>query len=157
MTPDVMSANPAPAPFAIPVRIYYEDTDIAGVVYYANYLRYLERARSDWLRAEGIELDVVQRDLGAVFVVRRVEADYLQPALLGNLLTVTAEPIEVGASRMTILQRVLRREGERDTLLFTARVTAAFVAADLGGPVRMPRAMRDALKKALPPAITDPA
>lgn len=94
--------------FSIPVRIYYEDTDVGGVVYYANYLRFLERARTEWLRAAGFELDVIQRDMKAVFVVRRVEADYHQPALLGNLVTVTAEPTEVGASRLLIRQRVLR-------------------------------------------------
>ncbi|MBC7710864.1 MAG: YbgC/FadM family acyl-CoA thioesterase, partial [Rhizobacter sp.] len=97
--------TPAPAPlplagegfkpFSIPVRIYYEDTDVGGVVYYANYLRFIERARTEWLRAAGFELDAIQRDLKAVFVVRRVEADYHSPALLGNLISVSAEPVEV--------------------------------------------------------------
>ena len=132
--------------FSIPVRIYYEDTDVGGVVYYANYLRFIERARSDWLRAAGFELDAIQRELGAVFVVRRVEADYFLPATLGNLLTVTAEPTEVGASRMLIRQRVLRG----DELLFAATVTVAFIAADLSGPLRMPKPMRDTLKTLLP-------
>ena len=100
--------KPLMKPFGIPVRIYYEDTDVGGVVYYANYLRFLERARTDWLRAAGFELDVIQRDMKAVFVVRRVEADYHSPALLGNMITVTAEPTEVGASRLVIRQRVLR-------------------------------------------------
>ena len=65
--------------FSIPVRVYYEDTDVGAVVYYANYLRFIERARSDWLRAAGFELDVIQREQNAVFVVRRVEADYYLP------------------------------------------------------------------------------
>lgn len=135
--------------FSIPVRVYYEDTDVGAVVYYANYLRFIERARSDWLRAEGLELDAIQRELKAVFVVRRVEADYHQPALLGNLLTVTAEPTEVGASRMTIRQRVLRPGPKGDELLFSAVVTVAFIASDLSGPIRMPRDMRDLLRKSL--------
>ena len=108
--------------FSIPVRVYYEDTDVGAVVYYANYLRYIERARSDWLRAAGFELDVIQREQNAVFVVRRVEADYYLPATLGNLLTVTAEPTEVGASRMVIRQRVTRHGADREELLFAAMV-----------------------------------
>ncbi|HPT57228.1 MAG TPA: YbgC/FadM family acyl-CoA thioesterase [Casimicrobium sp.] len=137
--------------FSIPVRIYYEDTDVGGVVYYANYLRFLERARTEWLRAAGFELDVIQRDMKAVFVVRRVEADYHQPALLGNLVTVTAEPTDVGASRLLIRQRVLRTKPDgSDELLLSATVTLAFIASDLSGPIRMPPALRAAMKSTLP-------
>ena len=132
--------------FSIPVRIYYEDTDVGGVVYYANYLRYVERARTEWLRAAGFELDAIQRDMKAVFVVRRVEADYLAPALLGNLITVTAEPLEVGASRLIIRQRVTRSRENNDELLFAATVTLAFIASDLSRPIRMPAALRAAMK-----------
>jgi acyl-CoA thioester hydrolase len=105
----------------------------------------MERARTEWLRAAGFELDVIQRDMKAVFVVRRVEADYLAPAVLGNLITVTAEPTEVGASRLVIRQRVLRG----DELLLSAVVTLAFIASDLSGPIRMPPAMRAAMKSTL--------
>lgn len=149
------SLQPSPArgegakPFSIPVRIYYEDTDVGGVVYYANYLRFIERARTEWLRAAGFELDVLQRDLKAVFVVRRVEADYHAPALLGNLISVTAEPIEVGASRLIIRQRVTRGRDGGDELLFAAIVTLAFIASDLSGPIRMPPTMRAAMKSTL--------
>jgi len=136
-------------PFSIPVRIYYEDTDVGGVVYYANYLRFLERARTEWLRAAGFELDAIQRDTKAVFVVRRVEADYHQPALLGNLIRVTAEPTEVGASRLVIRQRVLRAAAAGDELLLSAVVTLAFIASDLSGPIRMPPDMRAAMKSTL--------
>lgn len=137
--------------FSIPVRIYYEDTDVGGVVYYANYLRFLERARTEWLRAAGFELDVIQSDMKAVFVVRRVEADYHQPALLGNLVTVTAEPTDVGASRLLIRQRVLRSKPDgSDELLLSATVTLAFIASDLSGPIRMPPALRAAMKSTLP-------
>lgn len=139
--------------FSIPVRIYYEDTDVGGVVYYANYLRFLERARTEWLRAAGFELDVIQREMKAVFVVRRVEADYHQPALLGNLVTVTAEPTEVGASRLVIRQRVLRKTPDgSDELLLSATVTLAFIASDLTGPIRMPPSLRAAMKSTLPTA-----
>ena len=138
-------------PFSIPVRIYYEDTDVGGVVYYANYLRFLERARTDWLRAAGFELGVIQRDMKAVFVVRRVEADYHLPALLGNIITVTAEPTEVGASRLVIRQRVLRSGDGADELLLSATVTLAFIASDLSGPKRMPPLLRAAMKSTILP------
>jgi acyl-CoA thioester hydrolase len=153
-SPSVASSGEQAPMFSIPVRIYYEDTDVGGVVYYANYLRFLERARTEWLRAAGFELDVIQRDMKAVFVVRRVEADYHQPALLGNLILVTAEPTEVGASRLVIRQRVLRaRPGGGDELLLSAVVTLAFIASDLTGPIRMPSALRAAMKFTLPSAI----
>ncbi len=148
--PSALSRAAGEGIFAIPVRVYYEDTDVGAVVYYANYLRFIERARSDWLRAAGFELDVIQREQNAVFVVRRVEADYFSPATLGNLLTVTAEPTEVGASRMVIRQRVLRAGANGEELLFAAMVTVAFIAADLSGPLRMPKAMRDTLKAMMP-------
>ena len=141
-------------PFSIPVRIYYEDTDVGGVVYYANYLRFLERARTDWLRAAGFELDVIQRDMKAVFVVRRVEADYHLPALLGNMITVTAEPTEVGASRLVIRQRVLRSGDGADELLLSATVTLAFISSDLSGPIRMPPSLRAAMKSTIPTIAT---
>ena len=143
--------KPPMKPFSIPVRIYYEDTDVGGVVYYANYLRFLERARTEWLRAAGFELDVIQRDMRAVFVVRRVEADYHLPALLGNMITVTAEPTEVGASKLVIRQRVLRRGDGTDELLLSAVVTLAFIASDLSGPIRMPPLLRAAMKSTLLP------
>ena len=133
------------SPFSIAVRIYYEDTDVGGVVYYANYLRFIERARTEWLRAAGFELADIQRDLQAVFVVRRVEADYHAPALLGNVVTVSAEPTHVGASRLIIAQRIMR-DAE---LLFSAVVTLAFIASDLSRPIRMPAAMRQAMKSTL--------
>lgn len=128
-------------PFSIAVRIYYEDTDVAGVVYYANYLRFLERARTEWLRAAGWDLTALQRDQDAVFVVRRVEADYLAPARLNDLLTVTCEPEDVGRARIVIHQRVLRG----DQMLLDARVTAAYVGATDGRPKAMPPALRQSM------------
>ena len=175
-SPSTPSPQPSPTrgegevPFSIPVRIYYEDTDVGAVVYYANYLRYLERARTEWLRAAGFELDVIQRDMKAVFVVRRVEADYHLPAVLGDMITVTAEPTEVGASRLVIRQRVLRARDPSvggadisptsqgrlaasadDELLLSATVTLAFIASDLSGPIRMPPGLRAAMKTTLLP------
>ncbi len=133
-------------PFQINVRIYYEDTDLGGVVYYANYLRYLERARTEWLRAAGFELDAIQRDMKAVFVVRRVEADYHRPALLGNIVTVSCEPQNVGHSKLVVIQRVTRNSEIGDELLLSAVVTLAFIASDLTKPIAMPAEMRAAMR-----------
>ncbi len=134
-------------PFSISVRIYYEDTDVAGVVYYANYLRFLERARTEWLRAAGWDLDQLQREADAVFVVRRVEADYLAPARLNDLVTVTCEPEDVGRARIVIRQRVLRH----DETLLVARVTAAYIGATDGRPKAMPPALRQSMVPRPPP------
>ena len=71
----------------LPIRVYYEDTDMAGIVYYANYLRYIERARSDWVREMGID-QLAMKAEGVVFAVRRVEADYIQPAVFDDMLDV---------------------------------------------------------------------
>jgi acyl-CoA thioester hydrolase len=125
----------------IDVRIYYEDTDVGGVVYYANYLRFLERARTEWLRAAGFELSHIQRDMQAVFVVRRIEADYHLPALLGNLVTVSCEPRHVGFSKLVIDQTVKRG----DELLLSAVVTLAFISAEIQKPIPMPKQLRAAM------------
>jgi acyl-CoA thioester hydrolase len=132
--------------FTINVRIYYEDTDVGGVVYYANYLRYLERARTEWLRAAGFELDAIQRDQKAVFVVRRIEADYHRPALLGNIINVSCEPQNVGHSKLVIAQRVARNSEKGNELLLSAVVTLVFIASDLSKPIAMPAEMRAAMR-----------
>ncbi|KMK68135.1 tol-pal system-associated acyl-CoA thioesterase [Puniceibacterium sp. IMCC21224] len=120
-----------------PVRVYYEDTDMAGIVYYANYLRYIERARSDWVRSLGIDQNRMREEDGVVFVVRRVEADYLQPARFDDALIVSTEMRGVTGARLIMGQRVMRDE----TLLFQAEVTVACATAT-GHPARLPQAIR---------------
>ncbi|MEZ5676001.1 MAG: tol-pal system-associated acyl-CoA thioesterase [Thalassovita sp.] len=118
------------------IRVYYEDTDMAGIVYYANYLRYIERARSEWVRELGID----QRELkenGLVFVVRRVEADYLAPARLDDLLTVETETTQLTGVRWILEQRVKLGED----VLFHAMVTVVMMT-DTGHPTRMPANIR---------------
>ena len=88
-----------------PIRIYYEDTDLAGIVYYANYLKVIERARSEWLRALGVDQGALQRR-GFVFAVRRVEADYLSPARFDDLLTVQSQLLGLTAARINLTQIV---------------------------------------------------
>ena len=93
--------------FGWPVRVYYEDTDAGGVVYYANYLRFLERARTEWLRALGFEQDALARDAGVIFAVRRVEVDYLKPARFNDALTVHARIAERGRASLVFAQEVI--------------------------------------------------
>ena len=116
------------------MRVYYEDTDSGGVVYYANYLRFLERARTEWLRALGFEQTALAAVLGVAFVVRSISLDYLKPARFNDELEVTIEHAEVGASRIELAQRV-RRGGEE---LVTARVELACVNTVTFKPVRIP-------------------
>ena len=124
----------AQQPFSLPVRVYYEDTDAAGIVYYANYLKFMERARTDWLAALGFPLPVFEREHGVVFVVHRCEIDFLQPARLNDALAVTVEVGQRGACRLVMRQEVRRGE----TTLTSARVTLACVDAARWRPVRIP-------------------
>jgi acyl-CoA thioester hydrolase len=141
-SPSPLSSAAGEGVFAWAIRVYYEDTDVAGVVYYANYLRFLERARTEWLRATGFELDQIQREWNAVFVVKRIEADYHLPAKLGDIITVSCEPKKVGRSKLVVDQRV-RRGGSVGELLLSATVTLAYIASDLSKPIAMPAAMRE--------------
>lgn len=93
------------------VRVYYEDTDAGGVVYYANYLKFMERARTEWLRQLGTEQTQLAQDSGAIFVVRRVEVDYRRPARLDDRLIVESQISEVSKLTVTFSQRVMR-DGE---------------------------------------------
>ena len=116
------------------LRVYFEDTDAAGIVYYANYLKYMERARSDMLRALGVDQRAVLEAGGGVYVVAEVGIKYRAPARLDDALVVLSNLVEVRAASSVIHQRVMRgRE-----ILADATVTAAFIAPD-GRPQRQPR------------------
>ncbi|MGI1662980.1 tol-pal system-associated acyl-CoA thioesterase [Palleronia sp. KMU-117] len=118
-------------------RVYYEDTDLAGIVYYANYLRFIERARTEYVRALGIDQARLKAERGIVFAVRRIEADYLAPARFDDLLEVETEVAAVTPARIVLSQRVLRGT----TLLFDARVTLVALSDD-GRPARLPAELR---------------
>lgn len=120
-----------------PVRVYYEDTDLAGFVYYANYLKFIERGRSEWVRALGVDQAVMKRDDGVVFAVRRVEADYHAPAHYDDDLVVVTSVETVSGARLVLRQNVKRG----DTVLFAAVVTIVAIG-DAGAPVRLPAAFR---------------
>jgi len=136
MTTDTAAAVPV---FSWPVRIYWEDTDAGGVVYYANYLRFLERARTEWLRGLGIDQSRVREELGVVFVVRDVAIQYQAPARLDDELESTIDTVERRSASMTFVQRILRRSD--GAVLVTARVRVACVAAADFKPQRIPESL----------------
>lgn len=125
------------------IRVYYEDTDLAGIVYYANYLKFIERGRSEWVRTLGVDQGALKAESGIVFAVRKVDADYLHPARFDDLLTVTTELRNLGGARIDLWQRVLRGE----TVLFTAAITLVCLGAD-GRAARLPDAVRARLQGA---------
>ena len=119
--------------FAWPVCVYYEDTDSGGVVYYANYLKFLERARTEWLRALGFAQSELLRDYNVIFVMRRVEIDYLKPAVFDDLLTVTARVHGASRSWFELDQTI-----ERDGVLVRALVKIVSVNGSTFKPVAIP-------------------
>ena len=129
----------------LPIRIYFEDTDFAGHVYHANYLKFCERGRTDFIRLLGIEhQSVANPESGepAVFVVRRVEIDYLKPARLDDVLEVITRCAEIGGASLTLDQEVRRG----DAVIARAKVIVVLVGAT-GKPQRMGSLIRGALER----------
>lgn len=125
------------------LRVYYEDTDLAGIVYYANYLKFIERGRTEWVRGLGVDQTRVKAEQGIVFAVRRVVADYLRPAKFDDELVVTTELLAISGARIELRQAVMRG-AER---LFVADVTLVCLT-DSGAPARLPALLRAALQPA---------
>lgn len=121
-------------PFCWPARVYWEDTDGGGIVYYANYLRFLERARTEWLRASGYAQSDLAREAGIVFAVVSLAIDYRRPARLDDELVITCQPSTEGAASVRFAQRVLRGE----EVLVEADVRVACVDASSLKPKRIP-------------------
>jgi acyl-CoA thioester hydrolase len=119
------------------LRVYYEDTDLAGIVYYANYLKFIERARTEWVREMGIDQARLKAEEGIVFAVRRLEANYLSPARFDDLLTVETAIGDITGARITLSQTVLRG----DERLFDAMVMLVALT-DTGRPARLPADVR---------------
>ena len=119
------------------LRVYYEDTDLAGIVYYANYLKFIERARTEFVRDLGVDQGVLKAEQGVVFAVRRVEADYLTPALFDDVLEVRTTPMQVTGARIVLQQDVMRQEVK----LFGSVVTLVALT-DQGRPARIPADIR---------------
>ena len=134
-----------PVSAVLPVRVYYEDTDSGGVVYYANYLKYLERARTECLRALGFEQRQLLEETGLAFAVRSVKVDYLKPARLDDQLEVITAVESIGRAQVTFAQSITRA-GET---LLTASVRVACLELARGRPAAMPPAIHQALARHL--------
>lgn len=128
--------------FSLPIRVYFQDTDAGGVVYHASYVNFMERARTEWLRTHGYSNAGLMKEFGVVFVVRSLKLDYLKPALLDDLLNVTAQIKDIGRSRLNLLQSVLRG----DELLTEAEVHLVCVSLEGFKPVSVPEVLRQRLK-----------
>jgi acyl-CoA thioester hydrolase len=125
-------------PFTIHARVYYEDTDAGGIVYHANYLKFAERGRTEYLRAIGWDRRRVEKEFGIGFIVRHAEIDYKAPAKLDDLLTVKTSVASIGNTSMTLQQDIWRD----DKLLAAMKVTVVAVNAE-GKPVRFPSQIRE--------------
>ena len=130
--------------FVWPVRVYYEDTDAGGVVYYANYLRFLERARTEWLRSLGFVQDALMREPGVLFAVRRAEVDYLQPARLDDALAVHARIAEQRRASL-VFEHEIRRGPE---VLCRGVVKVACLDAKSLRPAPIPSAIVEVIRNA---------
>ena len=129
----------------LPIRVYYEDTDAAGIVYYANYLKYAERARTEMIRFLGVENRQLMSEEGLAFVVRRCMAEYLQPAYLDDEVTVCTRIKEVGGASFTSVQKIIRNGGNSDeTLLVKLEIYLACINKNQR-PVRMPADISNAV------------
>lgn len=135
-----MSDSSDPTPFEWPIRVYYEDTDLQGAVYYANYFRYMERARTEWLRSLGVEQDKLLNEDRRYFVVVDTYAEFLKPARFNEMLIATASLEKVTRATFWIEQHIYRESLAGD-LLCRGRVKAAYVDADTQKPTRVPAAI----------------
>ena len=133
-------------PFSFSVRVYWEDTDAGGIVFYANYLKFFERARTEWLRSLGIRQQQLLESTGAMFVVAQTNVRYLRPARLDDELIVTAHVIETGRASLTVLQQALLKTEQVRTVLCEGTVRIGWVNAHSLQPQRIPAALLDSLR-----------
>jgi acyl-CoA thioester hydrolase len=132
--------------FGWPLRVYWEDTDAGGIVFYANYLKYFERARTEWLRASGIGQQALREATGGMFVVTDTRVKYLRPARLDDQLLVTAWPLETGRACLTIGQQARRAHGPDAALLCEATIRIGWVMGPGYKPARIPAEILKALQ-----------
>jgi acyl-CoA thioester hydrolase len=130
--------------FSFPIRVYWEDTDAGGIVFYANYLKFFERARTEWLRSFDIEQQQLKETTGGMFVVAETKLRYLRPARLDDELVVTAKMQESGRATMTIHQQVLLK----NTLLCEGTIRIGWVDVVSLRPNRIPKNIIESLKEA---------
>ena len=129
--------------FSWPVRVYYEDTDTGGVVYYANYLKFFERARTEWLRGFGLNQDKLAQEEGLIFVVRRALLDFVRPARLDDMLEVTVEPLKL--ARVYVLLAQEARRGAQ--VLARAEIQVACLNLRAFKPVAIPQSLRESIQQ----------
>jgi len=154
--------------FSHPIRVYWEDTDAGGIVFYANYLKFMERARTEWLRALGIEQQRLREESGGMFVVSPTHLKYHRPARLDDQLLVTAELQDAGSASLIINQRVLLADaaGNQDgsapassaarALLCEGSIRIGWVQAVTLRPARIPARVAQALAHSIPGTHPDP-
>ncbi|MES9856387.1 MAG: tol-pal system-associated acyl-CoA thioesterase [Sedimenticola sp.] len=132
--------------FIWPVRVYYEDTDSGGVVYYANYLKFMERARTEWLRGLGFEQDELLEKEGILFAVCKVAVDYLRPARFNDELLISAKISKQGRASLTFQQEITRTDGQ---LLCRGEVQVASLDAVRFRPVSLPSTILELINDGL--------
>lgn len=135
--------------FEFPIRVYWEDTDAGGIVFYANYLKFFERARTEWLRSLGVQQQALRDTTGGMFVVAETRVRYLRPARLDDLLVVNASLQDSGRASLTIAQQVFLEPAEaggQRQLLSEGTILISWVEASTLRPVRIPAAILEVLK-----------
>ncbi len=130
----MIQSEPNIQPFVWPIRVYYEDTDSGGVVYHSNYLNFMERARTEWLRALGFEQTTLKDSMGVIIVVHSLSIAFKKPAFFNDMLLVNCSLTKIGYSSIEMSQTIQRE----DILLIDAQVKAAFVDAATFKPVAIP-------------------
>lgn len=129
--------------FSWPVRVYYEDTDAGGVVYYANYLKFFERARTEWLRSFGVNQDTLAQEQGLIFVVRRATLDFASPARLDDLIEISVEPLKLAHVYIELAQEA--RRGAQ--VLARAGIKAACLDLKTFKPAAIPKSLRESIQQ----------
>ncbi|KQW38062.1 tol-pal system-associated acyl-CoA thioesterase [Rhizobacter sp. Root404] len=132
-------------PYRFQLRVYWEDTDAGGVVFYANYLKFFERARTEWLRSLGHQQEAMRAATGVVFIVTDTTVRYLRPARLDDLIAVTVEVRHAGRAQMTIAQQAWRQTAEGEELLAEGTIRIGCVDAGTFRPQRIPNAIVESL------------
>ena len=129
--------------FSLPIRVYYQDTDAGGVVYHSTYLNFMERARYEWLRALGFNMNALMQVHKILFMVRSIEIEYFKPALLDDLLNVTVTITGIGRSRIAVFQEIICNHVK----LVSATIHVVCVGAETLKPVRIPAPLREKIGK----------
>lgn len=137
-------SSPPPA-FRFPVRVYWEDTDAGGVVFYANYLKFFERARTEWLRSFGFEQEILRTGEGVMFIVSETAVRYLRPARLDDLLQVSVTIREARQASLQLAQQCWRSDPDGETLLAEGTIRIGCVDSGTFRPRRIPISLLEAL------------